>query len=127
MNSNVEDCPFCNPPEEAIVLRNDLCYALWDKYPVAKGHMLIVPFRHVPLYFDTTYGEKVAILDLAEKARDLTEREFSPDGYNFGVNIGEYAGQSVMHVHFHFIPRYRGDVPDVEGGIRKVIATMCKP
>jgi diadenosine tetraphosphate (Ap4A) HIT family hydrolase len=46
---------------------------------------------------------------------------FPLDGYNIGVNVGEAAGQSRMHVHVHLIPRYRGDVADPRGGIRCVL------
>ena len=44
-------CPFCNPIAEDIVARNELCYALWDRYPVSRGHLLVVPFRHTPDFF----------------------------------------------------------------------------
>ena len=37
-------CPFCKPFADDIVARNDLCYARWDRRPVSKGHLLIVPF-----------------------------------------------------------------------------------
>ncbi len=39
------DCPFCNPPDEEVVLANDLCYARYDKYPVSPGHLLLIPYR----------------------------------------------------------------------------------
>ena len=41
--------------------------------------------------------------------------------FNFSINIGEAAGQSVFHCHMHFIPRYKGDVPNLKGGVRGVI------
>lgn len=41
---------------------------------------------------------------------------YKPQGYNVGLNCGEVAGQSVMHVHMHLIPRYAGDVEDPRGG-----------
>ena len=47
--------------------------------------------------------------------------ELRPDGYNIGINDGAAAGQTVMHVHMHVIPRYRGDRPDPRGGIRWII------
>ena len=43
------------------------------------------------------------------------------DGYNIGVNVGEVAGQTVMHVHIHLIPRFAGDTPHPRGGVRGVI------
>ncbi len=52
--------------------------------------------------------------------RDL-DRELRPDGYNVGFNAGEAAGQTVMHLHVHVIPRFRGDMADPRGGVRGVI------
>jgi diadenosine tetraphosphate (Ap4A) HIT family hydrolase len=98
-----EDCLFCNPPAGDVVLAGPLCYARWDKYPVSRGHMLIIPFRHVASFFDTTNAERHELLALAVTARVQIDASHHPDGYNFGVNIGAVAGQSVMHVHFHLI------------------------
>lgn len=102
-------CPFCNPAPGDIVAKNNLCYARYDIHPVSPGHLLVIPFRHVGSYFDTTDEERMAIARLIDDCRGLTDRDRRPDGYNIGVNVGEAAGQNVMHVHIHFIPRYRGD------------------
>jgi diadenosine tetraphosphate (Ap4A) HIT family hydrolase len=64
----------------------------------------------------------MAIVELLNSARALIQSQYSPDGYNVGVNIGRAAGQSRMHVHVHLIPRYAGDVPNPAGGIRCVLA-----
>jgi diadenosine tetraphosphate (Ap4A) HIT family hydrolase len=48
-------------------------------------------------------------------------QEYTPEGFNIGVNCGAAAGQTVMHVHVHLIPRYRGDMDDPRGGVRGVI------
>ena len=114
-------CPFCNPSEEDIVLKNKLCYARFDKYPVNKGHILIIPFRHFDNYFDATTEEKLSIVELIDKVKDFLDKEFKPDGYNIGVNVGKFAGQTINHVHIHVIPRYIGDVDDPTGGVRGVI------
>ena len=115
------DCLFCKPSDKSIVLSNDLCYASWDSYPVNPGHMLIIPFRHFPDYFEATTEEKAALWRLLDDAKTMIDREYKPDGLNVGVNIGKAAGQSVFHVHMHLIPRYRGDVPDPKGGVRSVL------
>ena len=51
----------------------------------------------------------------------LFRSRFHPDGYNIGVNVGETAGQTVMHLHVHVIPRYAGDVEDPRGGVRGAV------
>ena len=97
------DCIFCK------LLENELAYAVFDVMPVNPGHLLIIPKRHVQNYFDITPEEELAMHDLLHKGKKLIDEKYSPDGYNFGVNCNECAGQTVMHVHMHLIPRYKGD------------------
>jgi len=114
-------CPFCNPAEDEIVLKNNLCYARYDKYPVSPGHLLLIPYRHIPTLFDATDAEHAALLALVREAKALLDEQFRPDGYNIGVNVGKTAGQTVMHLHVHVIPRYTGDVEDPRGGVRGAV------
>ena len=119
-------CPFCNPPNEEVVLANDLGYARYDKYPVSPGHLLLIPFRHIPALFDATDEEQIALLALVREAKTPLDNQFHPDGYNIGVNVGKAAGQTVMHLHVHLIPRYAGDVEDPRGGVRGAIPERRK-
>jgi len=48
------NCVFCKRPETEIVAENDLALAFYDKYPVNKGHVLIIPRRHVESFFEAT-------------------------------------------------------------------------
>jgi diadenosine tetraphosphate (Ap4A) HIT family hydrolase len=121
METEPKKCPFCNPFADEIVARNDLCYARWDRYPVSKGHLLIMPFRHVQDLFSLTPDEGQAMLVLINECKAVIEENFRPAGYNIGFNIGKAAGQTVMHCHCHMIPRYAGDVKEPRGGIRRVV------
>jgi len=62
-------CPFCNPVADDIVAKNDLCYARRDRYPVSRGHLLVMPFRHTPDFFSMTPEERVALVGLVVSAR----------------------------------------------------------
>ncbi len=115
-------CPFCSPFGDDIIARNSLCYARWDRFPVSKGHLLVIPFRHTPDYFTLTPEEKAAMVELIDECRMIIEDNFTPGGYNIGYNIGSAAGQTVMHCHCHFIPRYKGDTDNPRGGVRRVVA-----
>ncbi|HQR52254.1 MAG TPA: HIT family protein [Burkholderiales bacterium] len=115
----VNACPFCN--DDGAVLRNPLAYARFDRYPVTPGHLLILPLRHIASWFDAADEEKAALLDLLEEGKRLLDTEHAPAGYNIGINVGEVAGQTVMHLHVHLIPRYHGDVANPRGGVRGVI------
>lgn len=63
--------------------------------------------------------------ELLPRVEELLTDRYSPDGFNLGVNVGEAAGQTVGHAHFHIIPRFRGDVSDPRGGIRHVIPSKA--
>lgn len=119
-------CPFCSLPASCRLVENEFCIAVRDKFPVAPGHTLIIPKRHVGSFFETTREEKLAMLDALEIARRALEEEFHPAAYNIGVNDGPAAGQTVMHLHMHLIPRYTGDAADPRGGIRWIKPEKAK-
>ncbi len=113
--------PFLQLPQEAHVASNALAFAIRDGFPVSPGHTLIVPRRLVATWFEASREEQVAMLELVDAVKAQLDAEFGPDGYNIGINIGVAAGQTVMHLHMHLIPRFAGDVPDPRGGIRHVM------
>jgi len=119
----MEECLFCKwqKQEGRMILENELAYASFDEFSVNPGHVLIMTKRHTKDFFEATDKEKNDIFDLVDKAKKLVDKEHHPDGYNIGMNCGIPAGQSVMHVHVHLIPRYVGDVEDPRGGVRGVI------
>lgn len=119
-----KECIFCQMKD--YILENELAYAIYDKYPVGKGHMLFIPKRHVKDFFDITKEEREAIFDLIDEGKKLLDEKYSPDSYNVGINCGEHAGQTIMHVHVHLIPRYIGDMKDPTGGVRGVIPEKMK-
>jgi len=115
-------CPFCSiGKEREIVYESSLSLAFFDAFPVNPGHALIIPKRHVGSFFDLSEDEREDIGRTLAKVREIVDERFHPDGYNIGVNVGEAAGQSVLHVHVHLIPRYSGDVENPRGGVRGVI------
>jgi diadenosine tetraphosphate (Ap4A) HIT family hydrolase len=114
--------PFLNIPEQEWLGSNSLAFAIWDGYPVAPGHALIVPRRLISSWWDTTVAEQSAILEMIGEAKEIIlAAGWKPDGWNIGMNLGEAAGQTVFHLHVHLIPRYRGDMADPRGGVRHVI------
>ncbi|HSW29088.1 MAG TPA: HIT family protein [Longimicrobiales bacterium] len=121
MSSNASPCPFCSPAPGALIAESDLSRALRDGYPVAPGHTLVVPKRHVARTFDLTDEEWADLWALARRVREMVPELLAADALNIGVNDGAAAGQTVPHVHVHLIPRRHGDTPDPRGGVRRVI------
>lgn len=119
-----QSCPFCavaETPEKGSMPSNTLAHIRLDGFPVSKGHLLIIPNRHAAYWFDLTPDEQQAIMELVEQGKQWLEERYRPDGYNIGMNCGLAAGQTVLHMHCHLIPRYAGDQQDPRGGVRWVI------
>ena len=106
---------------DRIVEAGEQAFVVLDAYPVSPGHSLVISRRHVADIFDLTGVEIAEIMQLIQSARQRIDRTLQPAGYNIGVNVGRAAGQTVMHVHIHVIPRYAGDSSDPTGGVRGVI------
>ena len=115
--------PFVEIPQTDWVCANPLAFAIYDRFPLSPGHVLVITRRVVPTFFECTADEQAALMELVGKAKRLLDERLTPkpDGYNVGFNAGAAAGQTVPHVHVHVIPRYAGDMGDPRGGVRHVI------
>lgn len=120
--NNDDGCFFCKCIEKKdFSLENELAIIRFDDFPVNDGHLEVIPKRHVQDWWSITKEEKIAIFELIDEAKKIVDNKFHPDGYNIGMNLGVAAGQSVMHLHVHLIPRYKGDVKNPRGGVRGII------
>lgn len=108
-------CPFCAAPEKTdveglIVYRGKTAYALLNLFPYNPGHLLVCPYRHIPMYTDATEEERAEIGLLTAQAMEVIRAAMSPDGFNLGINQGDVAGAGIAeHLHQHVIPRWSGD------------------
>jgi len=115
-------CLFCNVKDSGVAYENELAYASYDTYPVSKYHCLIIPKRHIKDFFDLTNDELTDCNLLIKSVKDeILHNDKSVEGFNLGTNIGEVSGQSILHCHFHLIPRRKNDVENPQGGVRSVI------
>lgn len=110
-----ESCPFCAAPtrtdeESLIVYRGEHCFVNLNLYPYNPGHMMVLPYRHVPDYTDITVEETAEMAALAQKAMRVARHVSGPDGFNLGMNQGQAGGAGIAaHLHQHVIPRWNGD------------------
>lgn len=116
-----ERCVFCTLPAARIRSASELGWVVNDGFPISPGHTLVIPRRHVASFFELTAEERSDLLALLDATKVDLDREFSPQGYNIGINDGAAAGQTIGHVHIHLIPRFAGDRPDPRGGVRWII------
>ena len=122
MNDPNNPCLFCNINESGSTHENELAYSSYDSYPVSEHHCLIIPKRHIKDFFELTNDELIACNDLIKKVKDeILNKDQTVRGFNIGSNAGKISGQSILHCHFHLIPRREGDVENPQGGVRSVI------
>ena len=120
-------CIFCDiVNNKQYLFHNELAVAFYDSFPVSQGHTLIIPKRHCETYFDLTVEEIASMFELSQKVKAFLDKKYKPDGYNVGFNVNEAGGQTVMHCHMHVIPRYKGDIDNPRGGVRKVVKGIKK-
>jgi diadenosine tetraphosphate (Ap4A) HIT family hydrolase len=113
---------------ERVLAEDELFVVLRDKYPVSAGHTLIIPRRAAQRLRELTEPEKARLLSWVDWVQQHLEGTLAPapDAYNFGVNDGKAAGQTVAQFHFHVIPRFDGDAADPRGGVRWVIPAKAR-
>jgi diadenosine tetraphosphate (Ap4A) HIT family hydrolase len=127
MNPQLELPAFGNIEPARIIALDDLFAIVSDKFPISPGHTLIIARRAVARFHELNDAEKARLLgwlDWTQQHLNLTLKP-APDAFNFGLNDGPAAGQTMPQLHFHVIPRYAGDVPDPRGGIRHIIPTKA--
>jgi ATP adenylyltransferase len=124
-----DECILCKVVKESddeknlILYRSLRVYIILNKYPYNTGHLMIVPYRHVPSIEDLDPCELLELSLTIKHSVEALREAFSPDGFNVGVNIGRAAGAGIYeHVHVHIVPRWVGDsnFMPVIGGVKVI-------
>ena len=107
------DCVFCRICQgqlpAAKVYEDEQVLAFLDIAPLADGHVLIIPTRHVTLASECDPEVLAAIGRVIPRLAGAVVAATGAEGFNVLNNNGRVAGQAVGHLHFHIIPRRRGD------------------
>jgi histidine triad (HIT) family protein len=119
-------CTFCRIVHgeltKTLVDEGPHCLVILDRNQAARGHLLIIPRRHVTLWHEL---EPEVVTEMTEKAHRwaaVLAETLRPDGYNLLMNNGGAAGQDVPHAHLHITPRSSGDGYYRFGGRHEVLA-----
>lgn len=112
-----DDCIFCTMascPEgdgdDLVVFRSSHAYVALNKYPYSYGHVMIVPYAHVPSQEDMDLEALGDLVVLTNRSMRALRELANPSGFNIGANIGAAAGAGIAaHYHFHVVPRWEGD------------------
>ncbi|RFA09431.1 HIT family hydrolase [Subtercola boreus] len=134
------ECPFCIAPtlddeQSLIVARGTHAYVLLNLFPYNSGHLLVCPYRHIPLYDEASTEETAEIASLTQTAMRVLRTVSRCDGFNLGMNQGRIAGAGIAdHLHQHIVPRWATDanffpiiaktkaLPQLLGEVRAAVA-----
>lgn len=137
---HIDECPFCWAPQQddetsLIVARGTHAYVLLNLFPYNSGHLLVCPYRHIPLYDEATPEEVAEIGSLTQTAMRVVRTASNNDGFNIGMNQGAVAGAGIAgHLHQHIVPRWAQDanffpiiartkaLPQLLGDVRRTLA-----
>ena len=95
--------------EADIIYEDENFIAFLDAFPVVKGHTLVVPKKRIENIFDLDDETANVYLKIVRDVATAVRDAFNPEGLNVVQNNGEFAGQSVFHIHFHILPRYNDE------------------
>lgn len=115
-NHKQESCAFCTEmarpdgPENLVVFRGHRVFVILNRYPYTSGHLMTVPYEHQSSLDALDVETRAEMMELANRAIQVLQNLYHPDGFNLGINIGEAAGAGIAeHVHMHVVPRWSGD------------------
>lgn len=107
------NCPFCSPDIKASVFaRSGNFVALYNRAPVFPGHSLVIPEHHVGSLLELGEAEAAEMISFSQKVTRLLLQVFNAEAFDWSVQDGVAAGQSIAHLHLHIVPRRTGDRPD---------------
>ncbi|PAF52543.1 HIT domain-containing protein [Helicobacter sp. 13S00477-4] len=115
-SSKIDECVFCqislakeSDEENRVFYRDDICFALMNRYPYTPGHFMIIPHLHIDSPEILPQEHWLHIHKLSQKAIPLLY-EYGASGINLGMNIKQAGGAGIPeHIHLHILPRYMGD------------------
>lgn len=103
-------CPFCNYHKDGkyILHEGNTCVVVANRYPYLYGHLLVFPKRHITDIVELNKDEDKDMMLLIKRAIKQLKLAFNPDGFDVGYQT-QFGGGSIEHVHFHIVPRFKGD------------------
>jgi len=92
-------------------------------YPYNSGHLMIFPVRHVESYLDLKEEESLDLFKLTQFFMKIIDKIYGPQGYNIGMNLGQFSGASIKHIHQHIVPRFSNELGmiDIIGGSKVMV------
>lgn len=107
-----QTCPFCGDQVVADTFMETPSFrAIYNIAPIVPGHSLVIPKRHVGSFLSLSDPEATEMVLFSRRVVEVLLPLFHADAFNWTIQEGEEAGQTVAHLHLHLIPRTPDDLP----------------
>ena len=119
-NKDPNSCTFCaivhrTPGVESWeIFRDEKCIILLNKFPYNPGHLLLLPMDHYEDITQLPPNIHSHLGNMMQRCVKLLQSTYKAEGFNIGLNMGQTAGASISHLHWHIVPRYPGDLNFME-------------
>ena len=112
-----DTCVFCEMTSQPqsdesnlVVYRSAKAFIVLNLYPYISGHLLVVPYEHIPDLDAAPKEVTDELMDLTKRSQTALRQAYRPEGFNIGMNLGHAAGAGIVdHIHIHVMPRWAGD------------------
>jgi diadenosine tetraphosphate (Ap4A) HIT family hydrolase len=104
LNSTSTPCEFCSTPGGAVLWQNDLCRVVRVDEPDYPGFCRVILRRHATEMTDLSPAERDALMAVVYTVEEVLRETLRPDKMNLAS-----LGNMTPHVHWHVVPRFRGD------------------
>jgi bis(5'-adenosyl)-triphosphatase len=109
----IQQCPFCSANIlKHVFLDSGSMRAVYNIAPILPGHSMVIPRRHIESIFELSENEISELFSFARRTTHVLMKSFTADGYDWSIQESETAGQTIMHLHLHIIPRKKGDLKE---------------
>ena len=109
-------CVLCNlarsgvKRERLVLFSASHCYVVLNAFPYTSAHMMVVPHSHGGTLLSQDPAALRQMMELLRHCEEILEKEYNPNGFNLGINVGRSAGAGIQdHLHAHILPRWEGD------------------
>lgn len=93
-----------------VLYRGRHSYVIMNLYPYNNGHLLVVPYAHVPDMNALSIDALTDLMKCTQDSLNALKQDMNPEGFNIGINIGKVAGAGLPeHMHIQIVPRWTGD------------------
>lgn len=128
-------CPFCSPYiDNSVFAQSTNFKAVYNIAPILPGHTLIISNNHISRFLEIEDSLMEEMIVFSRKVMKTLSKAFKTESFDWTLQEGVEAGQTVDHMHIHIIPRHEKDLaspgdwyPRLKSNESNIIDSLTRP